>query len=346
MILDLNRFIKEGEDVWKELESLLERLNNDPDTRLDMTQIERFHYLYQRTSADLARIMDFSDRQEIRLYLESLVGRAYTHIHENRRKSRRFNVFQWMFKLFPRTFRRHITAFYLSAAIVMAGSMFGAAMMTVDSESKAALMPFAHLAQDPSSRVAREEGVQKDELAGKKSAFASHLIANNTRVSIFALSLGVTWGIGTVIVLFTNGIFLGAVIADYISAGQAVFLTGWLLPHGSIEIPAIILAGQAGLVLAGAMIGRGQPVSFTTRLREVSADLFTLMGGVCLMLVWAGFVESFLSQYHEPHISYGAKIAFGAVQLCLLTAFLAACGRDPVDPGGPENPDESGRLSR
>ena len=28
-------------------------------------------------------------------------------------------------------------------------------------------------------------------------------------------------------------------------------------------------------------------------------------------MVWAGFVEAFLSQYHEPIIPYAAKIAFG-----------------------------------
>ena len=36
--------------------------------------------------------------------------------------------------------------------------------------------------------------------------------------------------------------------------------------------------------------------------------------GVGLLLVWAGFVEAFLSQYHEPVIPYMAKIAFGLVE--------------------------------
>ena len=36
-----------------------------------------------------------------------------------------------------------------------------------------------------------------------------------------------------------NGVILGAVMVDYIHAGETLFLTGWLLPHGAIEIPAI-----------------------------------------------------------------------------------------------------------
>jgi len=45
------------------------------------------------------------------------------------------------------------------------------------------------------------------------------------------------------------------------------------------------------------------------------------------MLVWAGIVESFLSQYHEPIISYGTKIVFGLVEAGLLTFYLGFSGR-------------------
>ena len=42
------------------------------------------------------------------------------------------------------------------------------------------------------------------------------------------------------------------------------------------------------------------------------------------MLVWAGFVESFLSQYHQPVIPYAVKIAFGGVELAVLIWFLGS----------------------
>ena len=49
----------------------------------------------------------------------------------------------------------------------------------------------------------------------------------------------------------------------------------------------------------------------------------TIIGGVAVMLVWAGIVEAFFSQYHAPVLPYGVKIAFGAVELVALTWFLA-----------------------
>jgi uncharacterized membrane protein SpoIIM required for sporulation len=93
-----------------------------------------------------------------------------------------------------------------------------------------------------------------------------------------------------------------------------------------IEIPAILIAGQAGLMLAFALIGRGNRAPLRARLREISGDVVTLIFGVGLMLIWAGFIEAFLSQYHEPVIPYAAKIAFGCVELVLLFLFYAKSG--------------------
>jgi hypothetical protein len=75
-----------------------------------------------------------------------------------------------------------------------------------------------------------------------------------------------------------------------------------------------------------ALIGWGRRKPLTARLRDISPDLVTLIFGVGLMLVWAGFVEAFLSQYHEPVIPYEIKIAFGFVELVLLTLFLSKSG--------------------
>ena len=46
------------------------------------------------------------------------------------------------------------------------------------------------------------------------------------------------------------------------------------------------------------------------------------------MLVWAGIIESFVSQYHQPVLPYALKIAFGCCELAALTAFLSLAGRE------------------
>jgi len=326
MIIDLQKFVASERRHWAELESLLDKLANDPGLHLNLEELKHFHYLYERTSAGLAKITTFACEPETRRYLESLVARAYGEIHETRRKPHRLAPLHWFLNTFPQTFRRHHRAFWLSLAITMAGSVFGGLAIRFDPDAKAVLLPFSHLEGDPRERVAREEQAVNDRLSGVKGTFSTFLMTHNTKVSILTLALGMTWGVGTVLMLFYNGVILGAVSADYLLAGQTKFLIGWLLPHGSFEIPAILIAGQAGLMLGGALIGRGGRSSLKRRLRQISGELVTLIFGVAILLVWAGFVEAFLSQYHEPAVPYWAKIAFGGVELCVLALFLARSG--------------------
>ncbi len=331
MIVDLQKFVAHERPFWSQLEQWLDRIEAEPNLRLSLEQLEKFHHLYQRTAADLAKITTFSSEPETRRYLENLVARAYGEIHETRDKQRRFFPLQWFFQTWPQTFRRHVRAFYLSLAITLAGCAFGGLAIAYDSESKPVLMPFSHLMQDPRKRVADEESSTADRLAGRKTSFSTELMTHNTKISIFTLALGMTWGVGSIIMLFYNGVILGAVAVDYIRAGETKFLLGWLMPHGVIEIPAILIAGQAAFILAGALIGRGSRAGLRTRLREISGDIATLICGVGLMLVWAGFIEAFLSQYHEPVIPYAVKIAFGCIELSLLAAFLAKSGANKTN---------------
>lgn len=334
MIIDLHKFLASERPHWTELDRAVSRLEAEPNHRMSLEELRQFHLLYERAAADLAKLTTFSSEPSTKRYLESLVARAYGEMHETRGSRRRLAPLKWFFRTLPQTFRRHVRAFYLSLAITLVGCAFGGFAIGLDPSSKRVLMPFEHLQQDPAKRVANEEKAADDRLAGRKSSFSAFLMTHNTRVSIFTMALGMTWGVGTFILLFYNGVMLGAVAVDYVVAGQAKFLLGWLLPHGAIEIPSILLAGQAGLMLASALIGRGNRAPLRTRLRQVSPDVVTLIFGVGLLLVWAGFVEAFLSQYHEPIIPYSVKIAFGLVELTVLTLFLARSGTAP-DPGGP-----------
>jgi uncharacterized membrane protein SpoIIM required for sporulation len=326
MIIDIQHFVESERVYWEELEKNLKWIENDPDRRLSLEQLRRFHYLYERASADLARISTFAAEKEIRGYLESLVARAYGEIHETRDRPHRLAPFRWFFNTFPQTFRRRANAFWLALIVTLAGSAFGGAIISFDYESKNILMPFSHLQGSPSERVQQEEAAKNDRLSGQKSTFSAFLMTHNTRVSILTLAMGITWGVGTILLLFYNGVILGAVALDYILDGQTRFLMGWLMPHGVIEIPAILIAGQAGFVLAGALIGRGSRMPLRMRLREISGDLLTLIGGVGILLIWAGLIEAFLSQYHEPVVPYWLKISFGFTELVLLILFLSKSG--------------------
>jgi uncharacterized membrane protein SpoIIM required for sporulation len=264
----------------------------------------------------------------LRAFLESLVSRTYSVIHETRAPVK----IGWKsaVRAFPRAFRRRRGAFRLAVAVTLMGCAFGWFALRVDPRNKAILLPFSHLLVPPAERVAQEEAAsaKQDRLKGVKATFAAELMTHNTQVTVMAMAMGVTFGVGTLILLFYNGVILGAVATDYIVGGQGVFLAGWLLPHGCIEIPAILLGGQAGFVLAGALIGWGDRTPRVERLRAVAADLVALVSGAGVLLIWAGAVEAFVSQYHQPVIPYGLKIAFGLCELAALSFYLGWVGRE------------------
>ncbi len=327
MIVDLERFIAAERPGWERLDAILARIAKDPWRRLTFAEVRELDGLYQRAAADLARLTTFSAEVESRRFLEGIVARGYTEIHGATAEKRRFRPWHWVSNTFPVTWRRRVTAFWFAAALMGAGILFGGAAISLDPGSKDALMAFPYLRVNPAERVAHEESSRGKELKNRKARFSGNLITNNTRVTLEAMALGMTWGIGTIIIMFYNGVILGAIALDYILAGQASFLVGWLLPHGAVEIPAMLVGGQAGFVLAGALLGRGEGRGVGARLRLVAPDVVTLCFGAAVMLIWAGIVEAFFSQYHEPVLPYAFKISFGVVELALLVCFFSFAGR-------------------
>ncbi len=327
MILDLDRFIEREQPRWRELEAMLGKLEAAPGVRLDLDGSLRLHYLYQKAGADLAKVRGQSAAPQLRAYLEALVARAYAEIHENRARASAFSPRRFFTRDFPAAFRRNLAAFWLAVAVTLAGSAAGGALVRWDPEAKEVLLPFDHLMGSPRERVAREEGSPDRILRQPKSYFSSYLMTNNIKVAILTLVTGFAFGFGPLVLLFYNGVVLGAVAYDYLAAGQGRFLAGWLLPHGSFEIPAILIAGQAGFLLGAQLLKGSRDGGSMRRLRAAAPDAVILVGGLAAMLVWAGIVEAFFSQYHEPVLPYAVKIGFGCVELTALAAYLGWAGR-------------------
>ncbi|MGF1448856.1 MAG: stage II sporulation protein M [Opitutales bacterium] len=330
MILDLKRFVAAEGPYWSELEQLLDGLDRRSDAPPTLDQVRRLHYLYERACAGLVRLGGISSERAVRQNLEQLVARAYAQINLGQRRPPLKRAALWLWRDFPAAVRRRRVAGLVITAAMFLGALLGGFAAGTDREfGLQTIVPaqFSHLLGDPSERVREEESEDPNLTSGDKANFSAALMANNIRVSLLAFALGATFGIGTLIVEFYNGVILGLVVVDYIQAGEGVFLVAWLLPHGSIEIPAILIAGQAGLCLGATLLFPRERLSLGERLAEVRDDLLALLGGCAVLLVWAGLVEAFFSQYHAPILPYWLKIAFGTAQLGAFVFFLCYAGR-------------------
>src|SRR5687768_9718119 len=170
---------------------MLDKLENDPELRLTLPQLQRLHYLYERASAGLGKLMTFAVAPDTREYLEALVARAYAEVHETRGKRRGVVWVAWFLQTFPQTFRRHYRAFVASCSVMVAGALVGAALLAAFPEHKPTLLPFSHLHGSPTERVALEQS-RAGQIAGAETQFSATLMTHNTRVSILTLSLGMT----------------------------------------------------------------------------------------------------------------------------------------------------------
>lgn len=349
MIIDLDKFIQKERPFWSELEEMLKQLERDPLRRLEFEELQRLHYLYERVASALGKLATYSLRPETVSYVEQLVAAAYAEVHDGNRRSDNLSFKKWFLDTWPQTIRKHSRALCLATLVMLVGCGFGAFALMFDPEAKAEILPFPHLLGDPSDRVDGEESTSMAESDKSNTQFSAMLMTHNTRVAITTLCLGITWGLGTIIMLFYNGVILGAVGSDYLMAGEGLFLFAWLLPHGIVEIPAILIAGQGGLVFASAMVGWKSHMTFAARMRSVIPDLATLIAGAALMLIWAGFIEAFLSQDHEPRLSYHAKIIFGVIEAMVIIGFFSHYGsphRTDPDHRRPDPPQSGQRSQR
>jgi uncharacterized membrane protein SpoIIM required for sporulation len=327
VILDLERFQAQARPRWSKLESLLAALESRPDRRLSPTETEQLQELYAQAAADLNRVTHGALAPELRQYLERLVARAYAELYYA--PPTRPEIWQprrWLriFTAFPETFRRQSRYFALAVLITVLGCALGGLAVRYDPAAVDVLLPADYL-RNPDQRVQEEEQGKGHHLRSTQTeaAFSAELIKHNIQVALLAAALGVTFGIGTALLLFENGVLLGAVAVRYAQQGFGLFMTAWLLPHGAFEIPSILIAGQAGFYLARLLLRRRED----RNVRESMREWLVLIAGLAMLLVWAGMMEAFFSQHHAPVLPYGLKVAVGAAELALLSIYLLLSGR-------------------
>lgn len=321
---DVNRFLGERRAEWEELEGLLARVEREGMPALGIDGARRFGKLYRSVSSDLVRARTELVDASVTDYLNDLVGRAYAQIHAGTGQ-RGKRALAYFVEGFPRLFRAEWKAIALSALLLFSGGAVGAVAVAVDSDALGVLIPEQHQAWTPEERIARdaERGAHTGDRA---AAFSSFLFTHNIKVSLFVFALGITFGVGTVSVLFYNGVPLGALAMQYHEAGQDLFFWAWILPHGIPELTSIFIAGGAGLLLARGLLLPGRRSRRDALVHEARRSVLLAVGTIPILIV-AGLIEGTISQLHEPVVPYWLKLLFALLVGAGLYAWLLLGGR-------------------
>lgn len=305
--MEVAEFIETRRPRWEKLESLLDKAETGGLRALSLEDARSLGKMYRAVSSDLLWVRARSGSADVSAYLNDLVGRAYALTYPGKRP-RLADVWGFVSRGFPSLLRREWRMYIASVLMFMAGLGFGYLGMTMDPDGAHYLVPEDHLKMDPVERAEREakgEGMTVDEQA----YFSSFLFTHNIQVAFLAFALGITVGIGTAVMLFVNGLFLGALAQVYTAKGMAGWFWAWILPHGIPEITAICIAGAAGLVIArGLAAPKGLPRGLALRQEAVTA--VKLLFGTLALFVLAGFIEGTVSQIHPPKLSVAFKVSF------------------------------------
>jgi len=318
--MNIERFLADRRPVWDELDVLLRRAE---DIELSRPQMQELVGLYRRACSDLNRARSFTANPEILGYLNQLTGRAYRYIYRAAHETPVWSSFvRLVTREIPSAFRRERFYVAVAATAFLAGTLFGAVAVLVEPSNGERLVPPEFFTERPRDRVEKiEDGTERIDNLEKAVVFGASLYTHNIKVSFLAFSLGALTMVLGLVILFYNGVTLGAIAMMYILDDVPLFFFAWVGPHGALELPAIIFGGAAGLLAGRALLMPGQ-LSRGASLRRVLPSVWRMVIGAALVLVCAGLIEGSFSQFSAKTFPYTLKISVAIVLFAGLMSYL------------------------
>lgn len=311
-----SRWIEKRKPHWERLEGLVARGQRGT-KNFTHVEIHDLALLYRQTAADLATARENPDSAQLVAYLNRLLGSAHNLIY-TARPARLRAIVSFFVRTVPRVFRATWTYTAGATALFAAGAIAGVALSLADPGFERFV-----LGGEMMDTIERGE-MWTHSIVSIKPVASSAIMTNNLSVSFAAFALGILAGLGTVYIMAFNGLMIGVIGGACYRAGMSLSLWSFVAPHGALELPAIFIAGGAGLLL-----GRGVLIPGTLPRRESVAEAghtaIRLLLGVIPLLIIAGLIEGFVS---PVDVAPAVKLLIGAGMFVLLMLYLARGGRD------------------
>jgi uncharacterized membrane protein SpoIIM required for sporulation len=279
-------FIDQKKYKWHEFEKLSKEGHKDPD---------KLSELFVEMTEDLSYARTFYPKRSVRVYLNFLAQKVYNSFNKQKKGSlSKFWDF-WKTSLpleMYRSRKQLLTAFLFFAIAIL----IGVVSSHIDPDFSRVILGDRYV--DMTIDNINEGDPMAVYKQQKETSMFLGITINNIKVAFFAFIMGVFFSVGTVFLLVSNGIMLGAF--QYFFYLKGLFLTSFLVIwiHGALEISAIIIAGCAGMVLGNGLLfpktlTRNQSFQINAR-----RGMKILLGTTPIFVV-AGFLEGFVTRHTE-----------------------------------------------
>ncbi len=329
--MDVDRFIARNQQSWTRREALIRRRAGS----LTPTEVRELVQLYQLTSTHLSHARTERADPALVARLTRLVASGSAVLYSTRSRS-----LAGLARFFTTSFPAavwHVRRFVAVAA----------ALLLVPALVVGAWVATSEAALDASGPDAVREAYVEDDFEAYYSSapagqFATQVTVNNVQVAILAFAAGVLLCVVTAFILAFNGGNVGVAAGLFAAAGEQPKFWGLILPHGLLELSAVVVAGAAGLALGWAIVAPGDRRR-TDALAEEGRRAAVVVLGLIVAFVVAGAIEGFVTPSGLPTWT---RVLVGVTAFSAFWTYVATLGRRAADAGYTGAFGEHERLER
>jgi uncharacterized membrane protein SpoIIM required for sporulation len=323
--------MRKRRELWARFEDLIRRSQEGGIDKLRHDELRELALLYRQVAADLATVREDPSSASLSAYLNQLLGRAHNLLYSGTAR-RGGSLWRFFASDFPRLARDTMPLILASAAI-FAG--FGVVAYLAAQNDPGLVR--AYLPAEMRDTIDHHR-MWTHSIVGVQPAASSGIMTNNMTVAFMTFASGISGGLLTFYLLAHNGVMMGVVASACAAAGMGMSLWSFVAGHGSLELPAIFVAGGAGFTIARGMLFPGS-LPRRMSLERAGGTAARLVLGTVPMLVVAGLVEGFISPSDVP---VPLKLALGAGLFALLVSWIAQGGRERPARGHDDPPATAG----
>jgi uncharacterized membrane protein SpoIIM required for sporulation len=274
------QFIKRNLERWEDYQQSTE----DPDE-----VAKRFTYLVD----DLSYAKTFYPNSNTIRYINGIAANIYLSIYKNKKEKKHRLITFWTTEL-PLVIRKHHRVFLFAFLFFIAFVLLGAFSAYNDQTFVRAVLGDEYVDMTERNIASGDPfGVYKH---GNEFAMFIYIAFNNIRVALLCYSMGIFLGIGTIYLLFTNGLMVG--VFEYMffhhNMGFQSILVVFI--HGTLELSAIVISGCAGLILGNSLLF---PSTYTRlqSLMQAAKDSLKIVISLVPVFIVAAFFEGFVTRH-------------------------------------------------
>jgi uncharacterized membrane protein SpoIIM required for sporulation len=320
-VVDIDRFIARNAGTWQRLAELTAGGRRGL-SRLSPAEIDELVGLYQRTSSHLSHARTAYRDPALTMRLNTLVSDAAGVIYRGRSRpaSAVADFFLWRFPAAVYQSGRFIlvSALLLLVPAVAIGVWFANSDDALDAAAPEAVRQ-AYIEEDFESYYSSDSAAN----------FATQVTVNNIQVAFFAFAGGILLCLPTAGMLIYNGANIGSAGGLFASVGESDRFFGLILPHGLLELTAVVIAGAAGLRLGWAVVAPGDRSRSAAVGSEARRAVLIALGLVVAFMV-AGFIEGFVTGRGVPT---WLRVTIGVLAELAFVIWIVVQGREATRRG-------------